>query len=420
MAKSLVARKIAAMSQAAQASARPRLLWIMLASAALVLALNMGVRQTFGLFIEPMTGAIGMSVAGFSLAVAVQNLLWGLATPFAGMIADRFGTARVLVVGGLLYPAGLVIMALGNSAFAVHLGGGLVVGFAVAATGFPLVLSAVARSVAPGRRSAALGLVSAGGSAGQLVLLPMTQGLIGSLGWVAALMILAALSAFMVPLAIALAGKPETEAAGTTASLSHAMRQAGGHKGFRLLTAGFFVCGFHVAFVGTHLPGYIVASGLPALVGASALGLIGLFNVVGSLGFGALGSRYRKKYLLSAMYLARAGAIAFLLLAPKSELSVLIFSAMFGLLWLSTVPLTSALVGQIFGPRYMATLFGIVMMGHQLGAFFGAWLGGLSVDLTGGYDAVWLLAILLGILAALLHYPIPDRPVAAQPAPAQA
>ena len=385
---------------------------LILACGASVLALNMGVRQTFGLFLEPMTLDLGISRGNFSLAIAIQNILWGLLTPLCGMLADRYGTGRVMATGGLLYALGIVIMALGASGLAVHLGAGLLVGVAVGASGFPLVLSAVARSVPEQRRNLAIALAATGGSVGQFLLLPLAQLLIEATGWPAALLIFAALSALIIPLASALKGKPDATASGAL-GIGGAVNQAGRHSGYLLLTGGFFVCGFHVAFVGTHLPGYITSCNLAPLVGATALSIIGFFNILGGLAAGVLGSRYRLKYLLSGIYLVRAVAIALFLLGPKTEWAVFLFSGVFGLLWLSTVPLTSSLVGQIFGARYMATLFGIVMLGHQLGAFFGAWFGGLSYDLSGSYDAVWIISVLLGLLAAALHWPIADRPVAA-------
>ncbi|WP_022728351.1 MFS transporter [Fodinicurvata sediminis] len=385
---------------------------IALIAAAVILSLSMGLRQTFGLFIEPLHLSTGTSVSGISLSIALQNLLWGAATPFVGMLADRYGTGRCLVGGGLLYSAGLVMLAFADSPLMVHLGGGLLVGLAVAATGFPLVLAAVARVAPEEKRSTWLGIASAGGSAGQFLLLPATQTSINSFGGSMTFLLMAALAFIMVFSAAALAGRPEQQIGIDSQSLSAAITEASKHNGFLLLTAGFFVCGFHVAFIATHLPGYIVSCNLPAFTGATALGIIGFFNIIGSMGAGTLGGRFRKKYLLSGIYLARSLIIGLFMIAPKTEPVVWAFSAGFGLLWLSTVPLTSGLVGQIFGPRYMATLFGIVMFSHQVGAFFGAWLGGLSVDYTGGYDAVWIISILLGLFAAALHWPIADRPVA--------
>jgi predicted MFS family arabinose efflux permease len=351
-----------------------------------VLGLNMGIRQTFGLFLEPMTTDLGIGRGSYSLAIAIQNLLWGVMTPFFGVFADRYGTGRALAFGGIVYAAGILIMALGDSLFALHLGAGIMVGLAVSASGFPLVLAAVARAFPAERRSIALGIASAGGSAGQFLLLPLSQALIGGLGWVNALLILAALAFLIVPLAAALAGKPAALSIGAQ-SLSGAVGEARRHRGYLLLNAGFFVCGFHVAFMATHLPAYITTLGFDPFVGATALALIGFFNIIGGLLAGFLGGRYRKKYLLSGIYLARAVAIILFMAAPKSELAVWLFSGSFGFLWLSTVPLTSGLVGDIFGARYLATLFGIVMFSHQIGSFFGAWLGGISYDLTGSYDA---------------------------------
>lgn len=384
-------------------------LWILIA-AGIVLGLGMGVRQTYGLFIEPINADLGVSVASISLAIAIQNLLWGVVTPFCGAIADRYGTGRVLVVGGLFYAGGLVLTAFAQGPVAVFAGTGLLVGLGVSAASFPLVLSVVARSAPDDRRNTWLGLASAGGSVGQFLLLPGAQGLIAAFGWVNALLVLAALAFLIVPLAASLSMKPGTTQGGAQ-SLSTALEEARGHGGYWLLTAGFFVCGFHVSFIATHLPSYIVSCNLPAFVGATALGLIGFFNIIGGLMAGWLGQRFRVKYLLAGIYLARAAAITVFVLAPKVDVVVWAFSATFGLLWLSTVPLTSALVGQIFGPRYMATLFGIVMLGHQVGAFFGAWLGGLSFDMTGSYDTVWWIAILLGLLAAALHWPIEDKTI---------
>jgi len=390
---------------------------VVLFCAATILALNMGVRQTFGLFLEPMTADLGIGRGSFALAIAIQNLLWGVLTPPFGILADRYGTGRCLVFGGVVYVAGIVIMALGDSLLGLHLGGGVLVGIGVAACGFPLVLSAVARAYPPERRSFALGIASSGGSVGQFLLLPFTQMAIGGLGWVEALLTLAALSALIVPLSAALAGRPAKEL-DSHLSLTGAVEQAGRHRGFRLLTSGFFVCGFHVAFVATHLPAYINSLNFDPLVGATALSLIGFFNIIGGLTAGYLGGRYRKKYLLSFIYVARAVAILGLLYGPRSETTIFVFSGVFGLLWLSTVPLTSGVVGDIFGARYLATLFGIVMFGHQMGAFFGAWLGGVSYDLTGSYEPIWLLAVALGLLAAVLHWPIPDRAMTAEAPPA--
>lgn len=388
---------------------------VTLAGAAM-LALNMGLRQTFGLFLEPMTAALAVSHTAFGLAIAVQNLLWGLLTPFCGALADRWGTGRVLAAGGLAYVAGLLVMALVQTPLGLHLGAGVLTGIAVSATGFPLVLAAVARGAPEEKRSTYLGLAAAGGSVGQFALLPGTQALIGGLGWSAALVALAAVAALALPLARPLQGKPAAAGAGEQ-RLGAALHEAGRHRGYLLLNAGFFVCGFHVAFVATHLPAYVSAQGLAPMVGATALGVIGFFNILGTFGAGWLGGRFRKKRLLTGIYLGRAAVIAAMLAAPMAPWTVWLFAAAFGVLWLGTVPLTSGLVGQIFGARYLATLFGVVMFSHQIGAFFGAWLGGLSFDLTGSYDAVWWLAVGLALLAAALHWPIADAPLVRRPPP---
>ncbi len=386
---------------------------LVLVCAMVLLALNMGLRQTAGLFNEPMTQDLGITRTSFALAIGLQNLLWGVLTPVFGILADRYGTARWLALGGVMYALGLLIMGLGGSEASLHLGAGVFIGFAVSACGFPLVLSAVARAFSERRRSMALGVAATGGSIGQFLLLPFTQVIIGDLGWVGALVVLAVLAALIVPFAAALAGRPEASVSESAlGGIRTALGEGRRHSGYLLLNAGFFVCGFHVSFIATHLPAYINTFDFDPLVGATALSLIGFFNIIGGLLAGYLGGRYRKKYLLSGIYLARALTITLFMIAPKSELSVWLFSASFGVLWLSTVPLTSGLVGDVFGAKYMATLFGFVMFSHQIGAFFGAWLGGLSYDMTGSYTAVWLMAIALGLLAALLHWPIADQPLA--------
>jgi predicted MFS family arabinose efflux permease len=387
---------------------------IIIASAAIVLGFNMGTRQTFGLFLEPITLDLDISRSNFSFAIAVQNLIWGFLTPVFGGLADRYGTARCISFGGVLYVIGILLMALGGNAAALHLGAGVFVGIAVAACGFPLVLSAVARSVSEERRSFALGLAASGGSAGQFVLLPLSQFMISRLDWLGALVVLAALTAAVIPLAYVFRGKAVGDGGGSRdETVLGSIRLAMSHRGFVLLNLGFFVCGFHVSFIATHLPGYIVSVGHSAFVGATALSVIGLFNIIGGIAAGALGARFRKKYVLSSIYLARAVIMGALLLSPESEWVIFGFAAVFGLLWLSTVPLTSGLVGDIFGSRFLATLFGIVMCSHQIGAFCGAWFGGISYDLTGSYTAVWQISIVFGLLSAMLHWPIPDRRVGA-------
>lgn len=390
------------------AAARRATFLVALAGAAM-LGLSMGLRQTLGLFLEPMTAAIGLSHSSFGLAIAVQNLLWGALTPAFGAVADRWGTGRVLVLGGLLYIGGLVTMGLVQTPFGLHFGGGILIGIAVSASGFPLVLSAVARSAPDDRRSTWMGLATAGGSIGQFALLPSAQGLIHWLGWSGALIVLGALALLVLPLARPLRGKPAVETG--MQRLGEAVTEARRHRGYLLLNAGFFVCGFHVAFIATHLPAYITNSGLSAFAGATALGVIGFFNVIGTFTAGWLGGRFRKKYLLSGIYVARAFLVAGFVVVPLDVVTLYVMAAGIGLLWLGTVPLTSGVVGDIFGARYLATLFGFVMFSHQAGAFCGAWFGGLSYDLTGSYDLVWWLAAGLSLLSALIHWPIADQPL---------
>ncbi len=389
---------------------------ILIICGGLILSLAMGIRQTFGLFMGPVTADLGIGREGFALAMAVQNLLWGAFQPLTGMIADKFGAARVIAAGALIYAAGLLFMANMTNITGLHIGGGVLIGIAMAATGFSVVLGAVARSVPQSRRSMALGVVSAGGSFGQFAMAPVGQALISAQGWSGAFFAMAMLSVMMVPLALAVAGRSADQRGGETdqrasQTLAQALKEAGGHRGFIYLTTGFFVCGFQVVFVAVHLPAYLMDLGLPAAAGAKALALIGIFNIAGTYVCGALGGRYSKKWLLAALYILRALVIAIFLVAPKSEVSVYIFAAALGLLWLGTVPLTSGLVGQIFGVRYLSTLFGIVFFGHQLGSFLGVWLGGYVYDATGSYDSIWIASIILGIAAALIHLLIAEQPV---------
>ncbi|MEZ5669503.1 MAG: MFS transporter [Alphaproteobacteria bacterium] len=386
---------------------------VVLVCGGLILSLNLGVRQSFGLFIEPWNDSLGWGVASFSLAIALQNLLWGVFQPVFGALADRYGTARTVILGALLYFAGLLIMAMPGWEIVFHVGAGLIIGMGLSGTAFAVVLGAIGRAYPPEKRSMALGLGSAMGSFGQFAIAPTGQALIDALGWSNALLIYAAAVLVMIPCALALIGKPQHDGAADAPqqTLRAALREASGHSGYWLLTAGFFVCGFHVAFIATHLPGYVEVSGLDPQVAAWALGLVGLFNILGTLTAGALGGRYRKKYLLSLLYGTRAVVILGFLLVPPSTVSVLVFAAAIGFLWLSTVPLTTGLVAQLFGPRYISTLFGIVFLSHQVGAFIGVWLGGLLFERTGSYDTVWWIAVALGVAAALIHLPMGDAPV---------
>ncbi|HEY9079949.1 MFS transporter [Magnetovibrio sp.] len=384
----------------------------------LILSINMGVRQSLGLYLEPMVVANSWSRADFAMGLAVQNLVWGVFTPFAGALADRFGSLKVLVVGAVLFSVGLVVMALAVTPLGYIGGVGALIGLGTGATGFPLVLAVVGRIVSDRRRSLALGMVAAGGSVGQFLLPPFIVWVMDGNDWAGSLYAIAAVSVAMIPAALILV-RPDVDAPHTSInrpidlSLGAALNEASRAPGFWLLNAGFFVCGFHVAFIATHFPAYLSFCGLQPSVGAWALSVIGLFNIGGTLLAGWLGGRFVKKGLLAGIYALRSVAIIVFINLPVTETSVLMFAAAFGMLWLSTVPLTSGLVAHLFGPRYVATLFGIVMMSHQVGAFFGSWIGGYLFDLMGDYGGSWNIAIALGIVAALIHLPIRERALAA-------
>jgi predicted MFS family arabinose efflux permease len=387
---------------------------VVLTCGTFILFISFGSRNIFGILLDPMTTSLGWSVADYSFAIALQAFLWGITTPITASLADRFGTAKMVAIGGTLYAAGLALMSQVTVPMEMNLTSGLMLGLGLSATGFPIILAAVTKRVDAKRRSLFLGIGSAAGSSGQLALVPLGQYTISGYGWAAAVLVFACLVAVIVPLSTALAD-PTREAVDPNAApqqkLGEALGEAMRHRGFLLLTAGYFVCGFQVLFLGTHLPKYLTEAGLSPWVGATALSLIGLFNIIGTMVWAALGGRLRMKYLLSSIYLLRSAVLVVFVLVPITPFSTYIFSGAIGLLWLATVPLTSGLVAQIFGLRYMATLTGIVFFSHQLGSFFGVWLGGkLFVD-TGSYDTVWWLAVALGLVASLLHYPIDDKPV---------
>ncbi|MFQ6576340.1 MFS transporter [Pseudomonas sp. UM16] len=384
--------------------------WILL-GAALILALSLGVRHGFGLFLAPMSADFGWGREVFAFAIALQNLIWGLAQPFAGALADRLGAAKVVMVGGVLYAVGLVLMGMSDSAVTLSLSAGLLIGIGLSGTSFSVILGVVGRAVPPEKRSMAMGIASAAGSFGQFAMLPGTLGLIGWLGWSAALLVLGLLVAFIVPLVGLLKDRP-LPSHGAEQSLGQALREACTHSGFWLLALGFFVCGFQVVFIGVHLPAYLVDQHLPATIGTTVLALVGLFNIVGTYTAGWLGGRMSKPRLLTALYLLRAVVIVLFLWAPVTQFSAYLFGIAMGLLWLSTVPLTNGTVATLFGVRNLSMLGGIVFLFHQLGAFLGGWLGGVVYDQTGNYDLVWQISILLSLLAAALNWPVRERPVA--------
>ncbi|MDM7946795.1 MAG: MFS transporter [Oceanibaculum nanhaiense] len=389
-------------------------LFVILLCGSLIVALSFGVRSAFGLFMVPISGELGWGREVFALSIALQNLLWGVGQPFAGALADRYGPMRVILGGAILYAAGVFIMSVSTTPLLFHLSTGILIGFGLSGTGFSIVLAAVGKVVAPEKRSWALGIVTAAGSFGQFAMVPLGQSFLSAYGWQTAVLILGFTSLAMLPLAAAFRGVGERGLGGPVSaqSLGEALREASRHKGFLLLTAGFFVCGFHVAFIAAHLPSFVIDRGLDPRIGAWALGLVGLFNIIGSYSAGVLGGKYSKKYLLSTLYVLRSAIIVLFISFPMTEMTVLMFAAAMGLLWLSTVPLTSGIVAQVFGPKYMSMLTGIVFFSHQIGSFLGVWGGGYLYDTTGSYNVVWYCSIALGIFAGIVHWPIDERPLA--------
>ncbi|MDG9853140.1 MFS transporter [Pseudomonas nitroreducens] len=383
--------------------------WILL-SGALILALSLGTRHGFGLFLAPMSAEFGWGRETFAFAIALQNLIWGIAQPFTGAIADRFGAMRTVVVGGILYAIGLVLMGYSDSAFSLSVSAGLLIGIGLSGTSFSVILGAVGRAVPLEQRSMAMGISAAAGSFGQFAMLPGTLGLISWLGWSAALLALGLMVALIVPLAALMKDKP-LPMQGHEQTLAEALREAAGHSGFWLLSLGFFVCGFQVVFIGVHLPAYLVDRHLPATVGTTVLALVGLFNVFGTYIAGWLGGRMSKPKLLTGLYLLRGVVIIAFLWAPLTVWTAYLFGIAMGLLWLSTVPLTNGTVATLFGVRNLSMLGGITFLFHQIGAFLGGWLGGYVYDHTGNYDLVWQISILLSLLAGLLNWPVRERPV---------
>ncbi|MGQ0579268.1 MAG: MFS transporter [Betaproteobacteria bacterium] len=385
---------------------------LVLVCAAIILTLGLGIRASFGLFLQPMSADLGWGRGHFSFAMALSNLIWGLAQPFFGAWADKKGAGRVVAVSGLLYAGGLAMMPFSTTPLMLDVSAGLMVGLGLSGVSFGVILGVVGRAFAPERRSLALGIASSGGSFGQFLMLPFGQLLISTLGWQTAALVLAGTILATVPLAAAMMEGRRPVATDAEQSLGHALREAGSHSGFWYLTAGFFVCGFQVAFIAVHLPAYLVDVRMTPAVGATALALIGLFNIAGSFFAGYLGGRFSKKYLLSGIYLLRAVIIALFLVLPVSPVTIYLFAAGIGFLWLGTVPLTNGLVAQIFGVRFVSMLFGIVFLSHQIGSFTGVWLGGYLFDATGSYHLVWIGSIALGVIAAILNLPIDERPVA--------
>jgi predicted MFS family arabinose efflux permease len=386
---------------------------IVIVAAGLLISASMGTRQTFGLFIESFSSDRGMPVTVIAFAMALHNLVWGFAQPFAGAAADRYGAAPVVVAGSLAFAAGLVLAAAAPSGVVLVIGLGLMVGIGISCTTFGVVLTAVGRAAAPEKRSMAMGLASAAGSLGQVALVPLAQAITEASGLSTALAVLALVIVAVAPLSFLL-GRQDSGAtpAGEldTPPLSEMLSLAIHHPGYRLLTLGFFTCGFQLAFIATYLPGYLLLCQMPVGLGATALALIGLFNMVGTWACGWLGGRFRQQYVLVWLYLIRAVTIGAFVALPKTGPVVIGFAAIMGLTWLGTVPLTSGWVAKVFGMRHLGTLFGICFFSHQVGSFLGAWSGGVVFDLTGSYTLVWGVTAVAGLLAAAVNMPIKDAP----------
>ena len=383
--------------------------WLVVGFGTFIVFTTLGMRHAFGFFLDPITTTLsGVNRDSFGLAVAIQNLVWGFSQPLAGMIADRFGTARVVFIGGLLYASGLLLTAASTGPITLYIGFGAFVGLGLGCATFAVVLGAVGRAFSPERRTTALGVASVGGAVGIFCSVPITIWLITQFGWRGALVSIAVLAGTVCLAAPFLAGRGDRS--GAQQSLGDALRQAMRHRGFVLLVLGFFVCGFQLAFFATHLPAYLLDQQMPLWVGGAALGLIGLTNILGTFGCGILGDRMSKVRLLAGLYTVRGLIALWFLLTPISPVTVMIFAAVMGFTWLGTVPLTSGVVAQIFGVRYIGTLVGIVFLMHQVGSFLGAWLGGLAYEATGSYAAVWWAVIALAFVAALIHLAIDERP----------
>jgi MFS family permease len=406
------------MSSAAAAIAAPRLSAVqVLACGAAIVTLSMGIRHGFGLWLQPMTQEMGWTREHFSFAMAIQNLSWGVFGIFAGMAADRLGAFRVLLVGAVLYGLGLAGMALSPTPGVFALTAGVLIGAAQAGTTYAVIYGVIGRQIPAEKRSWAMGVAAAAGSFGQFLMVPVEGWLISSFGWQEALLMLGGAVLLIMPLALFLRepGFVGGVAPKREQTIRQALREAFQYRSFQLLMAGYFVCGFQVVFIGVHMPSYLKDNGLSPQVASYALALIGLFNVIGTYAAGALGQRFPKRYILSFIYMARAVAISVFLLVPLSPASVYVFSAVMGLLWLSTIPPTNAVVAQIFGVAHMSMLGGFVFFSHQIGSFMGVWLGGVLYDQTGNYDIVWYISIALGVFAALINLPVRETAIVRGP-----
>ena len=387
----------------------------MLIGSAIILALSLGIRHGFGLYLVPMSDEFSWGHNVFSLAIAMQNLIWGAAQPFTGALADKYGSKIVVAVGGVLYTIGLLLMAVSSTGWLLNLSVGLILGLALSATSFSVLLSAVGRAAPPEKRSLAMGIASAAGSFGQFIMLPSTLLLLQNFGWSAALVVSALLIAMIVPLAWMLKAPafvvPNASTNQVQLSFKDILVIAKNHKPFWFLSLGFLVCGFQVVFIGIHLPGYLIDHGFNATTGTVFLALVGLFNIVGTYTAGWLGGKYSKPKLLMGLYGLRGIAIIAFLMLPLSTVTIYSFGVVMGLLWLSTVPLTNGIVANMFGIKYLSMLSGIVFFTHQVGSFFGGWLGGVNHDVTGNYDLIWLFSIILSVFGVLVHFFVDEKAV---------
>lgn len=379
----------------------------------MILTIALGVRHNFGLYLQPMTADLGIGRETFAFAIAIQNLLYGISQPITGLIADRFGTARVLIGGAILYAIGLCLMSVSSTGLELTLSAGLLIGASLGCSGFSIVFGVIGRSFPPEKRSVALGIAGAAGSFGQFAMLPYGQWLINQVGWHQALVILAITVLVIIPLSSGLVEDKKAQAASLyKQSVSEALREAAGHRGYMLLCLAYTVCGFQLLFIAVHFPAYLVDQKMTPETGMLGLALIGFFNMIGSYAWGWLGGKHTKKYLLSLLYLLRSIAIAVFISLPVTPMTVYVFAAAIGFLWLGTVPLTGGLIAHVFGVKYLSTLTGIAFFFHQVGSFAGVWIGGYVFDTTGSYTIMWMLTIGMGIVAALLNLPIDDRQIA--------
>lgn len=402
---------------------KPGFPWLIIICGSVIALLAFGPRSAMGFFQLPLLADTGWDRTTFGLAMALQNLAWGVSQPIFGALADKYGTWRMLATGGVLYALGLVMMSMPSSPEMLHIGGGVLVGLGVGAGSFGIVLAALARNVAAEQRSFVFGIGTAAGSAGMFIFAPLSQGLIEAVGWSDALIWMSVLMLAIPVLAIPLRGNAASGLASKheiEQTVAQALREAFSHQSYLLLTAGFFVCGFHVAFITAHFPAYLGDIGIEARYAVIALALIGFFNIIGSLASGIIGQKYSKPIFLALLYIGRSIVLTVFLLLPQTPASVIVFSILMGLLWLSTVAPTNALVAIMFGTRHLGLLGGIVFFSHQIGSFLGVWLGGYLYDVLGSYDPVWWLGVGLGLLAAIVHWPIKERAVERPLAPAPA